>query len=218
MEDRGDARLFDSFIEKFELVIAVLLGLAAIVGAVAAYQTGIKGGDTQTAFEQGNRTSDLASRLKTEVAAKRAEDQIIVTFAAQAVVSATLSTHGQLSNAEAKKLGTGLVNQLGSPELQIAVKKCEGDDACHGPVGSKYYVVADSTKADALDKKADQLFATATKAGKKGDDYSLVTIFLATSLFLYGVAAVGRGRVVKLGMAGVGGVIFLIALVMLATI
>jgi hypothetical protein len=217
VEDRGGAGRFDSFIERFELVIAILLGLAAIVGAVAAYQTGAKDGDTLTAFQEGNRTSDLASRLKTEAAAKRAEDQVVTTFAVQATVTTIITNKGQGGKAAAE-LGKKLIDLVGSPELKTALTKCDADPACGDtpPIDSKYYVVKESTDAVALDKKATALFASAGHSSKQGDHYSLVTIFLATSLFLYGVAAVARGRSIKLGMASVGFVIFLIGLVLMA--
>jgi hypothetical protein len=219
--ERGGPGRFDSFEERFELIIAILLGLAAIVGAVAAYQTGIKDGDTLQAFQQGNRIADRASRLNAEVQTKRAEDQIVQTFALNAVVNANLtaSNSGKEIPEEAnQKLSDTLIDAIGSPELKEANKKCNADDACSVPIDSKFYVVPQAAEAAALDKQADRLFATANKADKEGDDYSLVTIFLATSLFLYGVAAVGRGRSVKLGMATLGGVIFVIALVLLVTV
>jgi hypothetical protein len=213
--------MFDSFEERFELIIAILLGLAAIVGAVAAYQTGIKDGDTLAAFQDGNRTADRASRLKAEVQTKRAEDQIVQTFALNAVVNANLTaanSGGEVSDKSNQELNDTLINQIGSPELKEANRRCNEDDTCAVPIDSKHYVVPQAAEAEALDKRADTLFATANKADLEGDDYSLVTIFLATSLFLYGVAAVGRGRVVKLGMAGTGGAIFLVAVVLLLTV
>jgi hypothetical protein len=210
-----------SFEARFELIIAILLGMAAILGAVAAYETGLKDGDTLESFQEGNRVADRASRLHTEVAAKRAEDQVVTTFALQPIINAevqaaTTGTDSGLSSKAAGKLATRLVNLIGSPELKAAAKKC--DASCDVPIDSKYYVVPAVAEAAALDKKADRLFATASVADKEGDDYSLVTIFLATSLFLYGVAAVGHGRAVKLGMTGVGGVIFLIAAGLLVTV
>jgi hypothetical protein len=217
-EDRGGPGRFDSFAERFELVIAVLLGLAAILGALAAYQTGSKDGDTLASFQEGNRVADRASRLDTEVAAKRAEDQIVTTFAAGAVVNLTFTAKGNVSDKVSRELGNNLINQLGSPELKAANEKCNTDPDCHNLVDSKYYVVPGIAQAKALDAKADALFASAAKSGKEGDDYSLVTVFLATSLFLYGVAAVGRGRTVKLGMAGVGFVIFLVAAGLLVSV
>lgn len=212
---------FDSFEERFEVIIAVLLGLAAIVGAIAAYQTGIKDGDTLAAFQEGNRTADRASRLNAAVQTKRAEDQVVQTFALGAVVNANLTA--ELSDREvpeeaSKELNNSLINSVGSPELKAANEKCVDDENCEVAIDSKYYVVPAAAEAKALDKRADRLFATADKADREGDDYSLVTIFLATSLFLYGVAAVGRGRAVKLGMAGTGAGIFLVAVVMLLTV
>jgi hypothetical protein len=219
--DRGGPGRFDSFEERFELIIAILLGLAAIVAAVAAYQTGLKDGDTLEAFQEGNRTADRASRLKTEVATKRAEDQIVTTFALQGVFNATISaaeSGGEITDEDAQGIAKDLIDAVGSPELKKAADECQADDACEVPIDSKYYVVAEAGEAEALDKRADTMFATANRADKEGDDYSLVTVFLATSLFLYGVAAVGRGRTVKLGMASLGALIFLVSVVMLVSV
>jgi hypothetical protein len=214
--------MFDSFEERFELIIAILLGLAAIVGAIAAYETGLKDGDTLEAFQGGNRSADRASRLKTEAAAKRAEDQIVTTFALQPAVNSQLDAlqgkGEELSDDQSEKLITALIDAIGSKELKKANKACNDDPDCDVPIDSKYYVVAEQVQAETLDKKADKQFATANVADKRGDDFSLVTVLLATALFLYGVAAVGRGRAVKLGMASLGGVIFVVSVIVLVSI
>lgn len=218
-EEPGGRGMSKAFEQRFELIIAILLGLAAVVGAVSAYETGIKDGDTLAAFQDGNRTADKASRLKAEVQTKRAEDQIVQTFAIGVVLNANLAPDSDFTDEANEELGNSLLNLVGSPELKEANKKCTADKACDGPpIDSKYYVVPLAAEAAQLDEQADAQFAAANKADKEGDDYSLVTIFLATSLFLYGVAAVGRGRSVKLGMAGTGAVIFLVALVLLVSV
>ena len=220
-QDRGGPGRFDSFAERFELIIAILLGLAAITAAIAAYETGLKDGDTLEAFQQGNRIADRASRLKAEVATKRAEDQIVTTFALQGVVSATLTAAGagtDLSDKDAEELGDTLIDTVGSPELKKANKACGEDPECEVPIDSKYYVVSEAAEAARLDRRADTLFAVANKADKEGDDYSLVTVLIATSLFLYGVAAVTHGRTVKLAMAGLGAFIYLISVGLLISV
>ena len=43
---------------------------------------------------------------------------------------------------------------------------------------------------------------------RDADDYTLITVFLASALFLYGMAAVTGNRRVRYGMTGLGFVIF----------
>lgn len=223
--DRGGPGLFDSFEERFELVIAILLGLAAIAAAFAAYKTDLRDGDALKYFQEGNRTADKASRAQTKVVTQRNEDQIVTTFALQSIISAEFaasSTGTEISTKESKDLGNTLINLVGSPELKKANAECEKDQECQEkaipPVDSKFYVVPEAAQAKQLDAQADSEFRRANANDKKGDKYSLVTVFLATALFLYGVAAVGRGRTVKLGMASLGGLIFVVSVVMLITV
>jgi hypothetical protein len=197
-DDRDEGR--EHFERRFEIVLAVLLGLAAIATAFAAYMTELRDGDALKNFQEGNRIADQASQRLNNAAASRNEDQIVTTFAIQAA----------LDNPEAAdEVGNVLVEEIGSPELQAAFDGCDADPDCDvPPIDSEYYELPEAAEAERLDAQADAKFAAADANDEKGDNYSLVTVLLATSLFLYGVAAVSRARNVKLGTAGAGFVIF----------
>ena len=69
------------------------------------------------------------------------------------------------------------------------------------------------------------LEASALKASDEAEDhqekaarYTLTEVILATSLFLFGVAGISSQRRIKLGSLGTATVVFLIALVLLATV
>jgi hypothetical protein len=193
------------FERRFEIVLAVLLGLAAIATAFAAYMTELRDGDALKNFQEGNRVADQASQRLNEASANRNEDQIVTTFVLQAA----------LDNPDAaEEVGNALVDEIGSEELKAAFKGCDADPNCDvPPIDSEHYVLPAFAEADELDKQSDELFAEANRHDEKGDNYALVTVLLATSLFLYGVSAVASARVVKLGTAGAGALIFLGSLV-----
>jgi hypothetical protein len=111
-------------------------------------------------------------------------------------------------------VGNVLVKEIGSTELKAAFDGCDSDPACDvPPIDSEYYELPAAAEAERLEAQADDKFAEANANDEKGDNYSLVTVLLATSLFLYGVAAVSHARNVKLGTAGAGLAIFLASLV-----
>jgi hypothetical protein len=204
----------EDFRRRFEVVLAVLLGLAAIATATAAYMTDLRDGDALKSFQEGNRIADQASRQRAEASANRNEDQIIFTFVAQQAIA------NSGTPAETEQIGNQLIDQLGSEELKQAFADCRADPACHNgdtpPTDTEYYKQPAVAEADRLDAQADAKFADANANDEKGDGYSLVTVLLATALFLYGVSAVAHGRGVKLGTAGFGAVIFLASLVAFA--
>jgi hypothetical protein len=208
-DDREDGRV-GLVVRHFDVIIACLLGLAAVVAAFAAYQAALKDGDTLAAFQEGNRIADTANQRFSQAAANRNEDQIVTTF----IIKETLDR----PNADTNELGNLLVEEIGSEPLKRANAECDANDCNMSPIDSPYYRLPAQAEGERLTAKADKLFASAHADDKTGDRYELVTVIVALSLFLYGVAAVARARGLKLGMAGIGLVIFLVSLGLLVTV
>jgi hypothetical protein len=204
----------EDFRRRFEVVLAVLLGLAAIATATAAYLTDLRDGDALKSFQEGNRLADQASRERAQAGAKRNEDQLIVTFALGTGIN------NSDTNAGGEEISDRVINLLGSEELKAAFAECSARPECDqgdvSPIDTEFYKQPEADEAKRLDAQADAKFADANANDEKGDGYSLVTVLLATALFLYGVGAVAHGRGVKLGTAGFGAVIFLSSLVAFA--
>ena len=55
---------------------------------------------------------------------------------------------------------------------------------------------------------AQRQFDAATDLRRSADDHTLITVFLASARFLYGLAAVTANRRVRYGMTGLGFFIF----------
>ena len=210
-DDGGhEAGRFGWAVRHFELIIASLLGLAAVLAAFAAYQAALKDGDTLASFQEGNRVADTANQRFDQAAANRNEDQIVTTF----IIKETLDR----PDADANKLGNLLVSKIGSDPLKKANAECDANNCNVSPIDSPYYHLPAQAEGEQLKARADALFASANADDKTGDRYELVTVIVALALFLYGVAAVARGRGLKLGMAGIGFMIFVVALGLILTV
>ena len=90
-------------------------------------------------------------------------------------------------------------------------------DAPPGPTYMPEYQQPEQAKATQLNAQAQALYASGAKAGGNSDEYILTTVYLATILFLAGIGSHFEYRVVRYGLAGVGSVILVLAILRLAT-
>lgn len=66
------------------------------------------------------------------------------------------------------------------------------------------YVISAYEQEDALRGERTAVFEAGKSAGKNGDTYNLVTVFLAASLFVLGIARVFRAALTRIAAIGIG--------------
>ena len=183
---------------RFEVVLAVLLALAAVVAAYAAYRADLDRGDALRQFQVANRTTaEGNSILGQATAAQTLDQQIFVQYAKaanQGKVELAKALGGDLSP-NLKKALDAWSNQKGG-----AASPFVGDNPTY-----EQPLFADG---NAKLQQAQTQFAAANDLRRTADNFTLVTVFLASALFLYGIAAVSRNRRVRYGMTAVGALIF----------
>ena len=89
----------------------------------------------------------------------------------------------------------------------------------HAPPGPTYmpeYHQPAKVLAASLNAKATADYSAGQKAGGNADNYVLTTVYLATVLFLAGIGSHFGYRAVRFGLAGVGSVILIVAVISLA--
>lgn len=199
---RASARSF-----SLEVILAALLGLAAIATAYASYQASLRDGETIDAFNVGVAAVNEASAANNRGVQQQSADQALFIEYAKAA---------QDSNED---LTVYIKETLMSPNLKKAVTWWEDQDDAETPFqqGSPY-VNEGKTEAAKQQVKAKASFAEARIKDKQGDDYNLVTVVLALALFLYGVAAVASSQKLAIAMTGAGVISFCIAMVMLVSV
>lgn len=189
-------------LDRTEIVIAILLGVAAILTAWATFQSSQLGGAVTAAYSDGIRYSDQASQAYNDAAATDVADQALFLEFAKA------------SQAGDEATAAYIHDSLMTEDLQAAV-----DWWAEQPDSSNYdtpftednpnWSTAAFDNADALDVQAQEQFDAAKKKDSQGSDFDVLSILIAISLFLFGVASLVRQERIKIGLGAVGGVILI---------
>ncbi len=195
-----------------ELLIAVALGLAAMVSAFAAYRNEQRNHDATEQFSLGVRNFDDAGQFYTNGNFALAHDQAVFLEYAQA---------RQQHNG---RLTSYIFDNLMDSRLQAAVRWWQGPNAKSAHPAATPFTAKDPDYqiphvAEAADKTAASTknFAEARRQQERADHFTLVEVILSTALFMYGIAGVASSMTLKVGALAIGGLIFLISVVLLVT-
>ncbi len=202
-----DSDTGNPFKDRLELVIAVMLGLAAMITAWTAFQSTQLGDKVQESFSEGIRTSDQASQEYNTAIATDNQSQALFLEYAKATV------------AEDEVTATYIKETLMSPELAAAVDWWIEQPEETGP--DSPFVDENPNWDDSswvagaeLDAKAQEYFDAAKTADTEGDKFDLLQVIVTLSLFLFGVASLVRQQRIQIGLAAVGAVILIYSIVM----
>lgn len=204
-----------------DIAIALLLGIAAIATAWAAYQSSLFGGDELEAFNRATvktseaaLASDQASQAWTEGDQAYIQDQQLFFEYVKAAQTENLD------------LALYLRESLMSPELVSAIEWWEDTpDDVTTPFTDENpnYTNVAWDNAAALDEDAQALLDEASLAneeanekGDTGDKYDFATVLLAASLFMLGIGGVFRELMLKIALGSMGTIFLIVALVQVA--
>ena len=187
--------------DRFEPIIATMLGLAAILVAVAGYQGSLRDGDSIKSFNEGIRSINDANGFFNEAVQTVSADQALFLEYAKA---------GQEGNED---LAAYLKGALMSETLVAAVDEWEADETNEiaTPLDAPSYTVEAQTEGERLTALTDRQFATARDLDGEGDDYNLVGVIVASSLFFLGIAGVVRSPRTKIAGTVLGAVTLIVA-------
>ena len=183
-----------------ELAAAVLLALATIMAAWSAYQATRWGGVQANAFS-------AAGAARTEATQQNS------IFAAQVQIDVMLWLEYLKQSQAGDSEGASFLEDrfrdefMGAHEEWLALM-----DAGEVPPGTPFdldsYAPESERLAIELNQQADELGAQARAANQTSDNFVLVAVIMASVLFFAGVGTKFKGRAVRLGMLGLGVLLF----------
>lgn len=180
-----------------QLIAAILLGLAATMTAVSAYQAALTDGEALQGYTLSNAAGSEANALRSQAEQIFAADQSIYLQYAIAAAEGNLD------------LTAYFQTELMRPELADAVLwfSEQGDDVLSPfvDVEGNPYVIAEDQQALDKQAEADRYYAEAADADDRGDEFELSTVLLALTLFFGGIATLFRRRSVEVGLLAVAG-------------
>ena len=192
--------------EGLQILLAVLLGAAALATAWAAYRGELYSGDSVIMLNRSTQTSDRASQAFN--AAETVFVQDVNLFTQFAIAAQDPATEDN---------ATYLKETLMRPRLVRMVEWwSETGDEIESPfVRQDPHFVAPTQdpRGRRLRAQAAGEFRQARELDDTGDSYVLYTVIFAASLFLYGIASVASSRRVLVAGIGVGAVLFVAGLV-----
>lgn len=187
--------------ETLQIVLAVLLGAAALATAWAAYRGELYSGDSVILLNRSTQTSDRASQAFN--AAETVFVQDVNLFTQFAIAAQDPATEDN---------ATYLKETLMRPQLVRMVEWwSETGDEIESPFVRQdpHFVAPSRNRAGTrLRAQAAAEFRRARELDDVGDEYVLYTVIFAASLFLYGIASVAASRKVVFAGLGVGAVLF----------
>jgi hypothetical protein len=197
--------------QTFEVVVAILLGVAALATAFAAYKASLDGGSAIQSYTDGIALTDRSSKANNQGTQELVRDQqIFLEF-----VKSTQTNDESL----AAYIQTTLMSQNLRSGVEWWADQPDNDKypTPFTPDNPKYNIAA-YAEASKLDQQAKDSFAAGQRHDNRGDRYTLVTVILAAALFMLGIAAVARAWVVKLGFMLLGAAFLVGSLVQTARI
>ena len=200
----------DRFAHRFELAATLLLAVAAVATAWAAYQSARWHGEQARA-----QSASIAARVESTRAANVAnrQGQVDVALFTQ-WVDAYAREEDELAAFYRKRFRPEFVPAF---DAWIATRPRKNPDAPLSPFAMPEYKLAATTMADQLEAKA---AAASVKAGtdiQRADNYSLAVVLFAASLFFAGVSTRLHDRTPRTIVLALGYTMFLASAIWIAT-
>jgi hypothetical protein len=183
---------------------ALLLSLVTIAAAWSGYAAAKWGTESRIELAQAATLRNLATRADLSALSTRNFDSS--TFNAW-FTAFTLDDPQKQAIAERRF----------RPEFKVAFDAWMATDpfrnprAPPGPTYMPQYRLADQAKAEALDREAAAAAAAGDHAGRVGDDYIRITVFLAAVLFLVGIGSTFRLHTIRYALITIGSLLLIVA-------
>lgn len=185
--------------DRVELVATVIMALAAIFTAWAAFESAKWSGEQATAFSRAGATRTESTRFDTRAGQQAGVDVAIYTSWLDAlntdINSGSISFNpGDVYQPTAGTLSGFLFERVRDEfrpafEAWLEAFSTDRTTAPSTPFVMDEYVLAAALEADRLQTEADQFAAEAAQANQNSDDYVLTVVAFALVLFFSGVSS-----------------------------
>jgi hypothetical protein len=206
MEDARQGR----FDRRFELAATVLLAMAAVATAWAAYQSARWHGEQAKA-----QSASIAARVESTRTANVANRQAQIDVALFTQwVDAYARDEIELAGFYRKRFRTEFQPAF---KAWVATRPRTNRSAPLSPFAMPQYDLAATAQADRLEGQAGAFSEDVGRFIQRADDYSLTVVLFAASLFFAGISTRLRSPTARIVVLGLGYALFLGSLIWIAT-
>ena len=176
-----------------EVISAIMLGLVAVATAWSGYQGARWGGLQTMKYSQATAKRVESTRAGTLAG----QDRLFDVSLFDQWLDATYHDETALANAYEKRFRPEFRPAF---EAWLATDPFRNTSAPPGPLYMPEYVSADAARSEDLEKQATAMFEAGQQANETGDQYVLNTVFLASALFLAGIAGRFEWRAARIAI------------------
>jgi hypothetical protein len=218
--------------DLFEVLTALLLGLAATATALVSHENGLWGGKSTEAYGESATLTSKASNLDNSAVVEASQDANVEIEAKRLIREASRAKNDDEKEeafALASYLLTDLLSDAAYKGYQLPQDYREGkktDDYLPEDVLTKFlemeglgqeYTDALFSEGEHLFDEADKIFQNGRDANDMGDKFSFSAVLYAISLFFAGISSVLKSKVRWIVLA-LGAVIFVASSAYAATL
>jgi hypothetical protein len=167
--------------EAVDVLLVVVLALAAVAAAWSGYQAARWSGVQASSYAQASSKRIESTRATTTAN----QETIIDVMTFSNYVNAWQSGDTALADFYRKRFRAEFVPAF---DAWMATDPVTNPNAPPSPFSMPEYAPANLALASQLQAESEKLYATGTDANQQADDYVLNTVFLATVLFFAGLA------------------------------
>jgi hypothetical protein len=198
------------FDRRFELAATVLLAMAAVATAWAAYQSARWHGEQAKA-----QSASIAARVESTRTANVANRQAQIDVALFTQwVDAYARDETELAGFYRKRFRTEFQPAF---KAWVATRPRTNRSAPLSPFAMPQYDLAATVQADRLESQAGAFSEDVGRFIQRADDYSLTVVLFAASLFFAGISTRLRSPTARMVVLGLGYALFLGSLIWIAT-
>ena len=205
------------FSRQFELVIAVLLGVASVITAWASFQASLYDGEMSAANTKASVLAAEAESLYLEGNQQYVGDgqlfDRLTELGIQSTSADAAAAAFALETVEVLSFQSMTEDFAAAIDWAAAENEADPEYFTH-PQASEDYQAALFGGYQEVKAEADAALESSAKFNELGDQLTLGTVLLAISLFLFGIAAIIRSFRLRLIITGVSTVVMVVATVM----
>ena len=172
---------FDRWEPIAEVIATVVLAFATLATAWSGYQSARWGGEQSTSYSQAGALRTESTRASTKAGQQTQVDIGLFTN----WINAYAEENQRLVDFYQKRFRDEFKPAF---EAWLATDPANNPEAPTSPFSMPEYQLSMAAEADRLEMEAEATFAKGTEANQTSDNYILNTVFLASVLFLGGIA------------------------------
>ena len=178
--------------EKLEAIIAILLGVTAILTAWAGWISSLHGGNQATNYTKSNNLSAMGNSMYNEAAQNYMQDMLLWNTIYDYEFDAEIAElNGKTEEAELiyEKIDTLMYDNC-TEEFYEAIEWALEQDEDVTPFDKEGYVDSYFAEANDVLAESDALLEQGKTDNANGDAYGLVTVIYSLVLFLLGIVGI----------------------------